>query len=758
MSRYNPHLAIAPVLAAAEEWKNRALRLDGSVFFPDKALWTETNIGAVRTAFTRNLDTGEGSFLEKLERQFAQSSAESKQLMSEMIWLLLLVQMNILPATKREQIRTVWGLSGTVLPPDHPLLSDAVLVGIANPGIAFNTQRWRELVFLIDIIVAFKSLSASERTRLLDDPWAFSSWLPGVPREGYRQLRHILKYFLFPDTFERVFTGRQKQSIVRAFLGKTLTEVRAMTDEQLDRSLVEIRKKEEQALGTKEFDFYQDLVLPKWRDDEVREKLDPEEEAHEEADRRTNVWVEKSHVRNRPDRQQGENRLGSALWSPQRARNGADIYGAMRTARKGDVVLHLTDNEAITGVSIVDSDLDESFQGLADTDWADQPCYRLALRDFIKLEPPLPRKEFFDHAQTAVKLKAVLAKSSAPLFYNSDMELNQGAYLTQAPGELVMVLDEAYERISGRHLPHLESIRSIEPAHPINDGINTDALLQDLFTDRAEVDRILRIWRHKSNIILQGAPGVGKSFMAKRLAQVMAESEDDDVIEMIQFHQSYTYEDFLQGYRPNGAGFELRNGVFYSFCERARSRPDQPHIFIIDEINRGNLSKIFGELMLLMEGDKRAPEWSVRLTYSPTRPKFYIPPNVYLMGLMNTADRSLSVVDYALRRRFSFVDLPSQVTSRRFAQYLMERGAPPELITRLQSEIGDLNTAIGEDSANLGRGYVIGHSFFCPRPGQAINAQWYQSILEVEILPLLEEYWFDRPETVKQWRLRLLGG
>jgi hypothetical protein len=178
---------------------------------------------------------------------------------------------------------------------------------------------------------------------------------------------------------------------------------------------------------------------------------------------------------------------------------------------------------------------------------------------------------------------------------------------------------------------------------------------------------------------------------------------------------------------------------------------------MIDEINRGNLSKILGELMLLIEHDKRGPSWATSLTYSqPGKPRFFVPENLYLIGMMNTADRSLSIVDYALRRRFSFASLEPMFGSNKFKECLIGRGVPDTVVGLVITRMIALNQVIGEDRANLGPGYRIGHSFFVPRTGFEFDPGWYRRVVETEILPLLDEYWFDDADNVNSWRQHLL--
>lgn len=262
--------------------------------------------------------------------------------------------------------------------------------------------------------------------------------------------------------------------------------------------------------------------------------------------------------------------------------------------------------------------------------------------------------------------------------------------------------------------------------------------------------------RKEENLIIQGAPGVGKSFLARQFAYALMGYKDPTRLRTVQFHQSYGYEDFVQGYRPTGTGFALRDGVFLTFCKRALNDPNERYVFIIDEINRGNLSKILGELMLLIEADKRHSDWGVKLAYAErAEERFYVPENVFILGLMNTADRSLAVVDYALRRRFSFATVTPAFSSPAFRSHLKAMGVEGAVRDKLIERMLALNEAIATDTTDLGRGYCIGHSFFTPSEKGVYSETWYEQVIGADILPLLEEYWFDQPERVAQWRGKL---
>lgn len=272
--------------------------------------------------------------------------------------------------------------------------------------------------------------------------------------------------------------------------------------------------------------------------------------------------------------------------------------------------------------------------------------------------------------------------------------------------------------------------------------------LEEVFMTESRYDALTAVLRSKKNIILQGAPGVGKTFAARRLAYSMMGGKDEERVELVQFHQNYSYEDFMMGYKPVQDGFELRYGVFYRHCRKAADQPGKDYFFIIDEINRGNMSKIFGELLMLIEKDYRGTK--AALAYNGQ--SFAVPENLYIIGMMNTADRSLAMIDYALRRRFSFFEMEPGFDSDGFIQY--QNRLNSDTLNELIARVKELNREIVRDKS-LGKGFCIGHSYFCGR--DVCTDEWLRSVVEFDILPMLSEYWFDDAAKLQRWENILRG-
>ena len=302
------------------------------------------------------------------------------------------------------------------------------------------------------------------------------------------------------------------------------------------------------------------------------------------------------------------------------------------------------------------------------------------------------------------------------------------------------------------YVEKLEALFGVDVETPPTISINYTKgdFLSDVYISDENYETLTTLLNRKKNLILQGAPGVGKTFAAKRLAYSIMGEQDSSRVEMIQFHQSYAYEDFIMGYRPDNNGFKLVHGAFYKFCKKAQDDNERDYFFIIDEINRGNLSKIFGELFMLIEHDKRDECNSMRLLYADEQ--FYIPSNVHIIGMMNTADRSLAMLDYALRRRFAFFEMEPAFDSDGFREY-QENIANPKF-NKLIEVIKRLNDVIKNDSS-LGDGFRIGHSYFISSENDVIDDDWLVTVVNYEVIPLLQEYWFDENGKVEEWTEKL---
>lgn len=347
--------------------------------------------------------------------------------------------------------------------------------------------------------------------------------------------------------------------------------------------------------------------------------------------------------------------------------------------------------------------------------------------------------------------------------------------LTKSELPALPVRGQAFRKVAGAKNEFFKLIGR----HDLVDGIYTVQSMLDegVFLEREEIERMKEILQSKKNLILQGPPGVGKTFIARKLAYVLMGEKADARITSVQFHQSYSYEDFVGGLRPDVSDdqqliFTPQDGTFLKLCDKARDDSDNKYVMLIDEVNRGNLSRVFGELLMLIEADKRTEDNAIELQHQRNThgdadnnddddgkaDKFFVPENVYIIGTMNLADRSLTGMNIAMRRRFGFVALEPQFDKGVFKNWLSDKtNMSNDMQTRIHNKMSALNNAIAGD-VSLGKNYAVGHSFFCPSEEVTDWEEWYTRVVDYEIRPLLEEYWFDDQKKAGERADSLLEG
>jgi 5-methylcytosine-specific restriction protein B len=681
------------VLTAAADWRDICFVGDGSIFQVGERLWLTEHLDELDRVFVQNFDEGDGSFLEKLQVQMQAGSSAARRLMAEAIWILLLFPSNVSATRKRENVLTVWSWGGEQLLPDHSRLTDTVLGGLGSGGTGFNTHRWRELSYLITVSRAFKSLEPNARQATVSDAWGFSRWLDSVQQQGSRQFRHILRHLLFPDQFERIASGGDKRRIIEAFTGAKRADVQSWDDERRDRTLLDIRVRLEQERGTREVDFYLPDYEVRWKEGAVVASWllswNPQN------------WAWESLPADRAAAARGE-----PVLMPWRC--------ASTKPKEGDAAYLTRTGVAPRGIVATGSIAKAPFEG---------PHYdpvRAAAGEvarFVEVQFAAVRDAALDQIVSAEVLKQ--------RFPNQEWD----------PQESGIRIDPAAAQGLVKLWKALPSV-AVDPTNDIFVGSRAHS--------RASAPR---------NVILYGPPGTGKTH---RLQSVFIPSyEERDAggaerrrYEFITFHQNYSYEDFVEGIRPvvraDGAVvYEVRPGVFKRVCEQAKADPGRRYAVFIDEINRGNIAKIFGELITLLEPDKRAiyggsgrlvSGLEVTLPYSGTA--FGVPANLDVVGTMNTADRSIALLDAALRRRFEFEELvpvPNALTGADGHGSIPDDEGDEIDLRRLLAAINGRITHLAHRDQTLGHACLV----------RVRDFPTLRRVLAREVIPFLQELFYD---------------
>lgn len=664
MSRNAASHDLFPILAAARHWLDTCLIGDGSVFTVE-ALWTAPNLEALRVAFVEQPDTSADDFMTKLLRQTGRLSPQVKRLTAEVVWSLLLFPSNIAADTKRGHIRRLWESSKSALPEDSPWLSDTALRGIGSGGTGYNNHRPRELAYLLTLACEFKKLPAPSRMSIVNGYDAFMGWMEKVPMIGNRQFPHMLRYLAFPDRVERMASNGERRAVLEAFGVANRTVTRHWTDRQLDDALLELRQQQELKYPARSLDFYDPPLREVWQgDDDEPVAAPPDEPA---------------------------------------VPGGDDPPLPVPTGLARNIIYY---GPPGTGKTRLITRLQRSYvEKRGANEWLEEQVAEYGWRPVIA---------------------AAMAKLGAP---TKVAQIREHPWV-QAKARERKRTGSVHQTIWGYLLEHTP-----ESNEYVKNAVRRVPFIFD--RDRQGLWKLASDWQEQDDEAAQLwttlSAGVGSS------------SSETPLWRMVTFHPSFGYEEFVRGIRPiasedgTESGFRIVDGEFKSLCDLARRFPKKRFALFIDEINRANIAKVFGELITLIEPDKRiqlddegrvTAGLQVHLSGSQglerSDPPFGVPSNLDIYGTMNTADRSIALLDIALRRRFEFVEMAPDyvVLDRKVGNVQLDR-----LLNRINDRLEFL----------LDRDHRIGHGYLT----QINSITGLREVFAKRMLPLLEEYFFD---------------
>jgi len=710
-----PMVTKAPLVeAAAREIIQAGILLKPSPFGGSEPTWTVHNATELLHRVFDNYDGGDGSFMQKLEKQLDGASTGVKILAAELLTLQTLPLSNVRAQTKLGKVNTIlqWAANGTTLP--DSIRRGLEAKGAFNGGTGFNMSQWRHLCWQARLILHLRESTLSAE-RILNGELGFLAVTHSMP-EDVPAIRYTLEYLARPDLCEPIVNREHRRKIRNAFAG-VIGGPSGDGDLPIVKDLHAIRGAQ-QGNSPEYVDWYRDPYLSEWQpsseDASQRAWLVRQ---HQGGVAMLDTWLAGAFISTRAQHL-GSPKSGSSFdqvkaavdagyqhidYSEQRAR-AQEFYRFLSQMKVDDFVLTAFESNLYIGVVTGEAEYveDETSRLRRGVAWRKKPL------ETDDLPAPMPR--LLEQQGSVVDLTDGLSVITAWYAEDEFGDVPPEAELTAQPQIAVV--------------PQLRDA--------------TAELAAKLHVQRNDVQEVIRLLQSRQQIVFYGPPGTGKTYLAGKIARFLAGEEHRDHVKTVQFHPSYAYEDFFEGYRPaktegENVGFSLEPGPLRRIAAEASldGNRDKPYFLIIDEMNRGNLAKIFGELYFLLE----YRDQGINLQYNPQQ-TFVLPPNLFIIGTMNTSDRSIAMVDAAIRRRFAFVELHPQdgMIKGVLERFLEARGKPSlraDLLNALNSEIEATN-----------RDLMIGPSYFM-KP-HADSDQGLEEIWKYELLPLLEEQYFGR--------------
>lgn len=700
-----------------------------SMIDPETVIWTAEIAEDLRARIGDNpiVGTGQGQW-DKLDLQIQGASRGVVLLAAELVFLREHPLRSALPETRRGHVERV--LSHLDVPMEIPepmsgwLSRPAGTAGF-EPGSWYNGALWRHIIWVCTFVRHWNGLTGAERAVARTDPWELQRVML-ASGDDRSDMRNALQFLARPDDFEPISSAGMKAKI-REGLANRIGGPTGSTPTSIDRDLLAIRA----ALALEidgPFHFWTPGVDELWESSPEPASTSTASTDLDEP-RPRHYWLYSPGAQASEWEEFSANGIMAIGW---------DELDDLSTYPSREAIRQALDLEGTGG----------SMKNAVLAVWQFQNA--IAVGDIVYAKRG--RREIVGRGEVT---SVARYEPGRPTFRHVRSVSWDHIGSWEHPGDAAV---KTLTDVTTYH-DYVEKLETLVAGEVVAEdvtvttpfpGYDKASFLHEVYISPERYERLRALLTRKKNVILAGPPGVGKTFAAKRLAYSMIGAKDPSRIQMVQFHQSYSYEDFMMGYRPTEAGgFVLTEGPFYRFCEAARADDeDRPYFFIVDEINRGNISKILGELLMLIEADKRGQE--LRLLYK--NETFSVPPNVHIIGMMNTADRSLAVLDYALRRRFGFFEIVPGFDSEGFMRWQQEAGSPT--LDRLVAVVTDLNTAIANDPA-LGHGFAIGHSFLVRPAGIDADEAWLYSVVEDELIPLVDEYWFDELAKTEEWAGKL---